>query len=96
MEILQINLVSTLKWNTINEDCQICNNPIGACCSKCTIDLHLRNPINCLSITNCSDGCKHSFHSHCLKLYHNNNSLKCPICINPWITVKLNNTEPTG
>jgi arsenate reductase-like glutaredoxin family protein len=27
---------------------------------------------------------------------NNNNSLKCPICINPWITVKLHNTEPTG
>ena len=85
MEILDISLVSSLQWNTINEECQICNNPIGSNCSKCSINI---NSMECLSITNCNNGCKHSFHDHCLKLYHNNNSLKCPICINPWVTNK--------
>ena len=34
MEIESMNLVSALKWNTINDECLICNNLIGNNCIK--------------------------------------------------------------
>ena len=84
MDIKEISLVSSLKWNSINEDCLICNNPIGCNCIKCD-QRNSINDIKCLSITNDSTVCKHSFHIHCLAQYHKTNQLKCPMCINKWV-----------
>jgi len=82
MEIKNIDFVSTLKWKCINDECLICNNSIGDNCIKC--DQSEINTNNCLSIMNNNDACKHSFHMDCLRIYHRNNVLKCPICNVEW------------
>jgi hypothetical protein len=81
MEIESIALVSNLKWKAINDDCLICNNPLGQNCIKCT---QKHNNLNCMSIINNNPNCKHGFHDHCLHQYHKNNSLKCPMCSVEW------------
>ena len=78
MEIESISLVSTLKWKSINDECLLCNNPIGFDCIKC--NQNHDNSIKCMSILNNNVQCKHGFHAHCLQQYHKNNSLKCPMC----------------
>ena len=83
MNIQQINLVSSLKWISINDECLICNNPIGCNCIKCD-QSECNNNLQCLSVMNNNSICKHSFHIHCLSQYHKTNQLKCPICINIW------------
>jgi len=85
MEIKEIKLVSSLKWSSINDECLICNNPIGCNCISC--DQFIKNT-TCLSVMNVNNECKHSFHIHCLSQYHKNNSLKCPMCNNQWINDK--------
>jgi hypothetical protein len=82
MEIENISLVSTLKWNCINDECLICNNPIGHECIKCSNKSE--QSIKCMSILNKNNLCKHGFHAHCLQHYHRNNTLKCPMCNNAW------------
>ena len=84
MEIESISLVSILKWKCINEECLICNNKIGDRCIKC--DQNTNIVAGCMSIINNNPNCKHSFHEHCLKQYHKNNSIKCPMCTLEWIT----------
>jgi hypothetical protein len=81
MEVENISFVSTLRWNCINKECLICNNPIGHDCIKCENKL---NPIDCMSIMNKNPDCKHSFHAHCLQQYHKSNNLKCPMCSYSW------------
>ena len=83
MEIENISFVSTLKWKCINDDCLICNNPIGHNCVKCNQKSDNSN-IKCMSILNNNVDCKHGFHAHCLQQYHRNNSLKCPMCQTAW------------
>ena len=82
MEIQQISLVSTLKWKSINEECLICNNTIGNNCIKCD---QVKDKLDCMSVINNNPECKHSYHVHCLKQYHKNNTLKCPMCNNSWV-----------
>lgn len=91
MEIESINLVSALKWNTINDECLICNNLIGNNCIKCNTGINWTSgatapSIQCMSVLNTNTECKHSFHAHCLTQYHRNssNNFKCPICNNQW------------
>lgn len=86
MEVESISLQSTLKWKSINDECLICNNGIGHDCIKCTSNNECKknNSIKCMSILNKNVNCKHSFHVHCLQQYHNNNSVKCPMCNVPW------------
>lgn len=87
MEVENISFVSTLRWNSINDDCLICNNPIGHECIKCNSKSeNLINPtkIQCMSVLNNNGDCKHSFHAHCLHQYHKTNSLKCPMCNIAW------------
>jgi RING-box protein 1 len=81
MEIESIALVSTLKWKCVNDDCLICNNPIGNNCIKCN---QKNSTIKCMSVINSNKNCKHSFHEHCLQQYHKNNSVKCPMCSVSW------------
>ena len=86
MEIKEINMISSLQWNSINDDCLICNNPIGTNCIKCNQHpLNNTSTIPCLSVINNNTNCKHSFHIHCLSQYHRANHLKCPVCIDKWI-----------
>jgi hypothetical protein len=82
MEISQINFVSNLSWNCINKECLICNNSIGNNCIKCE---EKPNCMGCMSIMNNNTECKHSFHAHCLQLYHKSNKLKCPMCNYAWL-----------
>lgn len=84
MEIKSIDFVSTLKWNCINDECLICNNTIGHNCIKCDQKIS-STTMDCLSIMNNNNSCKHSFHLHCLSIYLRNNILKCPICNVEWI-----------
>ncbi len=83
MEVKSISLVTTLKWKSINEECLICNNPIGSNCIKC--DSNGGTIGECLCVMSNNSGCKHSFHDHCLSQYHKTNSLKCPMCNTAWI-----------
>ena len=85
MEIAKLHLVSSLEWKSINEDCLICNNPIGSNCIKCD---QKPNIISCLSIMNNNENCKHSFHIDCLTEYHRTNQLKCPVFSNKWVSNK--------
>ena len=82
MEVTEISLVSTLKWKSINDECLICNNTIGNRCIKCDQN----STTGCMSIINNNPNCKHSFHDHCLRQYHKNNSYKCPMCTLAWMT----------
>jgi len=91
MEITSINFVSTLKWNTINDECLICNNQIGSNCIKCSTGQYTTvftttPSVLCMSVLNANTDCKHSFHAHCLTQYHRTsaNMQKCPICNNQW------------
>ena len=90
MEITSINFVSALKWNTINDECLICNNQIGSNCIKCSTGQNtvgaIAPSIECMSVLNVNTDCKHSFHAHCLTQYHRTsaNIQKCPICNNQW------------
>jgi hypothetical protein len=83
MEIQSISLVSSLQWNSINKECLICNNPIGSDCIKC--EEKIKNNGSCMSIMNKNPECRHSFHEHCLKKYHQNNNLKCAMCNYQWL-----------
>lgn len=85
MEITSINLVSALKWNTINDECLICNNQIGSNCIKCCTNNN-HSIETCMSVLNTNTDCKHSFHAHCLTQYHRTSPSiqKCPICNNQW------------
>lgn len=81
MEIKSVDLVSTLQWKSINEECLICNNPIGNNCIKC--DSNISN-LNCLSVMNSNDACKHSYHLHCLTNINKNKTIRCPMCNIEW------------
>jgi hypothetical protein len=81
MEIQAISFVSKLRWKAKNDDCLLCNNPIGHNCIKCT---QLNNNIECMSIINKNLNCQHSYHAHCLQHYHESHKLQCPMCTHEW------------
>ena len=81
MEITKLDLVSQLKWKSLNDECPICNNQIGCNCIKCDQTIKSKE---CFSIMNNNINCKHSFHIHCLAEYHKNNKIKCPMCSVEW------------
>ena len=81
MKVKSLNLVSSLQWNSINDECLICNNPIGSNCIKCENN---QSTSHCLSVMNSNNNCKHSYHLHCLTNIYKNASLKCPMCNIDW------------
>lgn len=83
MEIKSIDFVSTLQWKSINEECLICNNPIGNNCIKCDSNI---SKLSCLSVMNSNDACKHSYHLHCLTNVHKNKIIRCPMCNIEWLS----------
>ena len=84
---ISIKLVATYEYDTTDDICQLCKNPLTFDCLECETK---KTNQKCYK----SNGkCQHTFHVHCISKWLNTKNDNCPTCILPfeYDNIKLDN-----
>ena len=78
IKLVSLNIVGTYDYNTTNDECPLCKNPLTHHCQSC-------EQKNILS-EKCHKSvglCTHAMHLHCIEKWLPTNE-NCPICMTPF------------